>query len=217
MNYIYDVLLNFIDSDRLIEFYEWNGSDCFDHVKRIPIYRISSKQMQEICENKIKVTKDFLEEIKNQTVLFKNKKNIKYGIIICDLNKALALEFSDNGNVISKSSLLLDEEEDILEESSILEENNLDYKIIEPYIINYFLTREELFKRNYLLKELEYISKIKDCAKLTFLYEEIFGKENISFEEKLTRLIEDIKNNFNNKHNELYEVVRLTYTKNRLL
>ena len=72
MNYIYDILLNFIDSERLIEFYEWSESDSFEHIKRIPIYRISSKVMQDICENKIKVSKEFLDEIKNKTNLYKN-------------------------------------------------------------------------------------------------------------------------------------------------
>ncbi len=60
MNYIYDILLNFSDSDRLLEFYEWNESDCYDHVKRMPVYKISSKQMQEICENKIVADKELL-------------------------------------------------------------------------------------------------------------------------------------------------------------
>ncbi len=213
MNYIYDILLNFTDSDRLIEFYEWSELDCFDHIKRMPIYRISSKQMQEICENKILASKELLEEIKGQTISYKNKKDIKYGLLISDLNKALALEFNSKGNLISKSSLLLDEEEDIMEESRILDEITLNYKILEPYKIDYYLTREESFKRNYLLKELEYISKIKDYEKLNYLYEEVFSKDNLSFAERLSRLTENIKNNYNNKHNELYEIVRLTYIK----
>ena len=213
MNYIYDILLNFIDCERLIEFYEWSESDSFEHIKRIPIYRISSKVMQDICENKIKVSKDFLEEIKNKTNLYKNKQNIKYATLFSDINKVIALEFSDDGTVISKSSLLLDEEEAVIDECSNINESNLTYTIIEPYNLNYFLTREELFKRNYLLKELDYISKVNDVDKLIFLYEEIFKTDKLSFEKKLKRLIDDIKNNFNGKHNELYEIVRLTYTK----
>ncbi len=211
MNYIYDILLNFTDSDRLIEFYEWCEDDCFEHIKRIPLYRISSKQMQEICENKIIIEKDFLNEIKGQTISYKNKKDIKYGFLISDLNKALALEFNSKGVIISKSGLLLDEEEDIIEDSFNLEERSLKYKIIEPYKIDYYLTRDENFKRNYLLKEFDYIDKCSDYDKLTYLYEEVFSKDNLSYKEKLSRLTNDIKNNYNNKHNELYEIVRLTY------
>ena len=213
MNYIYDILLNFTDSDRLVEFYEWNESDCLEHIKKMPIYRISSKQMEEICNNKIVVEKELLNEIKGQTISYKNKKDIKYGLLISDLNKALALEFNSKGSIISKSSLLLDEEEDIIEESYSLEETILTYKIVEPYKIDYYLTREENFKRNYLLKELDYIDKNKDYDKFNYLYEELFGKDNLTYQEKLARLIENIKNNYNNKHNELYEIVRLTYIK----
>lgn len=213
MNYIYDILLNFTDSERLVEFYEWNESDCLEHIKRMPIYRISSKQMEEIFSNKIEVEKELLNKIKGQTISYKNKKDIKYGLLISDLNKALAIEFNSKGSIISKSSLLLDEEEDIIEESYGLEETILTYKIVEPYKIDYYLTRDENFKRNYLLKELDYIDKNKDYDKLNYLYEELFEKDNLTYQEKLTRLIENIKNNYNSKHNELYEIVRLTYIK----
>lgn len=212
MNYIYDILLNFSDSDRLIEFYEWSELDSFDHIKRMPIYRISSKQIEEICENKIVAEKEFLNMIKGQTISYQNKKDIKYGALISDLNKALAIEFNSKGILISKSGLLLDEEEDIIEEASDLEETKLAYKIIEPYKIDYYLTREENFKKNYLLKELEYIDKTNDYDKFTYLYEEVFAKDNLSYKEKISRLIDSIEHNYNSKHNELYEIVRLTYT-----
>lgn len=213
MNYIYDILLNFTDDNRLIEFYEWSESDYFEHIKRIPVYRVSSKVMQDICQNKIKVSKEFIEKIQNKTDLYKKKKNIKYATLLSDINKAIALEFSDDGIVISKSSLLIDEEESVIDECLNINESNLEYIIIEPYKTNCFLTRKELFKQNYLLKELDYILKVKDIDKLTYLYEEIFKTDKLKFEEKLKRLINDIKNNYNNKHNELYNIVRLTYIK----
>lgn len=213
MNYIYDILLNFTDDNRLIEFYEWSESDYFEHIKRIPVYRVSSKVMKDICQNKIKVSKEFIEKIQNKTDLYKKKKNIKYATLLSDINKAIALEFSDDGIVISKSSLLIDEEESVIDECLNINESNLEYIIIEPYKTNYFLTRKELFKQNYLLKELDYILKVKDIDKLTYLYEEIFKTDKLKFEEKLKRLINDIKNNYNNKHNELYNIVRLTYIK----
>ncbi|MDD5888667.1 MAG: DUF3603 family protein [bacterium] len=213
MNYIYDILLNFTDSERLVEFYEWNENDSIEQIKKIPIYRISSEQMQDICQNQIALEEEFLHEIKNQAITYNPKNNIKYALLICDLNKALALEFDNNGLLIARSGLLLDEEEDIVETSYDLEETTLKYKIIRPYEINYYLTRKENFKKNYLLKELEYLSKNKNQAKLNYIYEEIFPKDNLSYLKKITRLIDNIKNNYNIKHNELYEIIRLTYIK----
>lgn len=212
MNYIYDILVNFNDGDRLIEFFEWNETDLFEHIKKIPIYRISSKQMQEICNNKIILDKEHLIYIKSKTQLYNNT-DIKYALIVTDLNKAIALEFNNQGEVISRSAFLLDEEESIIEEAYNFKEELLKYELSDEYKIDYYLTRKELFKKNYLLKELNFLEKNKDYEKLNYLYEEIFKKDNLTYKERILRLIENIKNNYNFKHNELYEIIRLTYTK----
>lgn len=213
MTYIYDILLNFTDDENYFEFYEWKEDDSFEHIKRIPIIRISKEQMQEIMFNKIKVSQDFLELIKGNTISYKNKKDIKYGCLVCDLNKAIALEFNSKGLILSKSSLLLDEEEDVIDETSLLDEEKINYELIEKYHFDYFLTRDETFKKRYLLKEIEYLKKQKKYDKFNYLYEEIFPKDDLSFTERLTKLVTEIKENYNSKFNDLYEIVRLTYIK----
>lgn len=213
MNYIYDVLLNFNDADEYFEFYEWKDDDYFEHIKRIPIIRISSEQMQEIFNYKIKIDSKLKEKIKGSTISYENKKDIKYGCLFSDLNKVLALEFNSKGIVISRSNLLLDEEEDILDEATLLDEEKIEYEIIEKYKIDYFLTRDESFKKKYLLKELNYLAKEKDYEKLNYLYEEIFPKDELTFLEKIDKLVKELNENYNSKLNELYEIVRLTYTK----
>ncbi len=213
MTYIYDILLNFTDDENYFEFYEWKEDDFFEHIKRIPIIRISKEQMQEIMFNKIKVSQDFLELIKGNTISYKNKKDIKYGCLVCDLNKAIALEFNSKGLILSKSSLLLDEEEDVIDETSLLDEEKINYELIEKYHFDYFLTRDETFKKRYLLKEIEYLKKQKNYDKFNYLYEEIFPKDDLSFTERLTKLVTEIKENYNSKFNDLYEIVRLTYIK----
>lgn len=213
MTYIYDILLNFTDNENYFEFYEWKEDDFFEHIKRIPIIRISKEQMQEIMFNKIKVSQDFLELIKGNTISYKNKKDIKYGCLVCDLNKAIALEFNSKGLILSKSSLLLDEEEDVIDETSLLDEEKINYELIEKYHFDYFLTRDETFKKRYLLREIEYLKKQKNYDKFNYLYEEIFPKDDLSFTERLTKLVTEIKENYNSKFNDLYEIVRLTYIK----
>lgn len=213
MNFIYDILLNFNDSERLVEFFEWNEDDFLEHIKKIPIYRIPTNQMKEICENQILISNEFLKEIENQTIAYQKIQHMKYATILCDLNKAVALEFLDNGNVISRSTFLIDEEDAILEETTLLQEVKLKYKIIRPLKIDYYLTREEMFIKKYLLKELEFIVKTNNILKLNFIYEEIFKKDKLSFEKKVNRLIKNIENNFCDKHRKLYEIVRLTYIK----
>ena len=212
MTYIYDVLLNFSDTERIVEFFEWNNNDSIDHIKRIPLIRISSNAFNELINNNIVVEKEFLDKIQDSTWMYKKTKNLEYAILITDLNKVIAFEFNKEGKIIAKSGLLLDEEEEIIEESYDLKEENLNYKIESKINNNIFLTREEQKKQKYLL-ELDNIVKENNKNKLNFLYHEIFLKDKLTFEEKYLKLKEDIEKNYTSKYNNLYEIVRLTYIK----
>lgn len=212
MTYIYDVLLNFNDDNRILEFYEWKESDLLEHIKRILLFRISSKQMEELNDYKIKLDQEFLSKIKGTTISYKNKKDIKYGALFSDLNKVIALEFNKDGMVISRSGLLLDEEEDIMDECNSLQVEKINYEKLEKYKKENFLTRDELLKKRYLLKELNNLYEEKNKDKIIYLYEELFSKDNLSIEEKIARMKTEIEENYSVKHNELYEIIRLTYT-----
>ena len=212
MVYIYDLLLNFIDSNRLIEFYEWSSNDQFDQIKKIPLFKINSIDMENILNGIIKVDSNFLNIIKNKTFFYKNKKTIKYACLFSDLNRVVALEFDSNGKCICKSSLLLDEEEDVLEDCYNLDIYNLNYKVIEKSKLN-FLTRNESLRKRYLLKELELLYKNNDYDKFNYLYEEVFNTDNKNIDDRYKIIIDDINNNYNNKYNKLYDIVRLSYQK----
>lgn len=213
MTNIYDVLLNFTDEERLTEFYEWDSEDILDHIKKIPLVRISKNQLNDFINNKIVVEESFLEKIKGKTYAYKKDSNLEYATLLSDINKVVAVEFDKKGNIISRSSLLLDEEEDIIDEACDLEEESIPYKIKEKLNINQFLTRTEQKRRKYLLKEIECLYKENNIDKLTFLYEELYKKDNLSFEEKYQKLKQDITENYSQKHNILYDIVRLTYIK----
>lgn len=212
MTYIYDILLNFNDDNDILEFFEWQDSDYIEHIKKIPIKKITSTQMQEICDNRIRVSKDFLDSIKNQTVSYRNKKEIKYASLFTDNNKVIALEFNSKGVVISSSNLLLDEEDDVIDESEEEQETTINYQILAPYNKVCFLTRSEKHKRNFLLKELNSLYSENNLDKFNYLYREIFPKDKLSFEERLKKIIKDINENYNSKYNDLYEVVYLSYS-----
>ena len=143
----------------------------------------------------------------------KKNKKIEHACLLTDSNKVIAIEINKNGEVISKSSLLLDEEEEIIEESNETKEETINYTIKNKVICNSYLTRKELFRQRYLLKEIDYLYKEKKYEKLSFLYEEIFSKDKLSIKEKYLKLKNDIKTNYSNLHNDLFEIVRLTYIK----
>ena len=115
-------------------------------------------------------------------------------------------------NIDSQSySLLLDEEEDIIMECFDILEEDIVYEKKEEYPKEIFLTREELFKRSYLLKEIENAYKDKLYIKILYYYEEVFENDDKPFISKYKRLVQDIKDNYNEKYNSLYEIVRMSY------
>lgn len=213
MTYIYDLLLNFTDDERILEFFEWNEKDEIINIKKIPLIRVSNKTMKDFINKKVKVTEELLLEIKNKTTTYSKTEDLEYSLLISDLNKVIAIEFNKKGEVLSRSSLLLDEEDEVLEEVEYLEIQPIKYKVISTYKTNYTLTRLEQKKKKYLLKEMDTLYQENNISKLTFLYEEIFPKDELSLYDKYLKLKEDIEDNYSNNHNKLYDIVRLTYIK----
>lgn len=215
MTYIYDVLLNFTE-ERLIEFYEWNQTDIIENIKKIPIFRISSNQLNDLLSYNIKLDKQILSKIKNQTSTYKRTTDLEYAALFTDLNKVVGIEFNRDGNILCRSGLLLDEEEDIIDECSVEKIETIKYEKISPLEKYNFYTREEIRKRRYILKELELVYKENDKDKLNYLYQEIYGKSRLSFENKYLKLKSELEKNYSSKFNSLYEIFKLIYTKNRL-
>ena len=213
MTYIYDVLLNFTEEERGYEFFEWNIDDEIEHIKRIPLYRVSTKSLGEILTHNIILNKEFLNEIKDKTLSYKKTSNLEYSVLLTDLNKIIALEFNSSGNIIARSNLLLDEEEEIIEESYEVTEENIKYILDKKIDKENFLTRKEQKHQKYLIQEINYLYKEKLYDKLNYLYEELYSKDKLSIDKKYERIKEDITSNYNDRHNNLYEIVRLTYTK----
>lgn len=208
MNYIYDLVLNFSENERILEFYEWMKEDVLSTIAKIPIIRINRFQMNDILNNKISVTKTFLKKYENKTLL-DDGSLLKYSFLVTDLSKVIALEFSSNGEVIRRSSLLLDEEEAVIEESLDYQEEELNYKIIRNYLKFDFLTRDERKIRSSLINELNYLYKNKKYDEINYLYEELFNKK-ISIHDKYKFLIDDISNNYSSKYNKIYDIIKMT-------
>ena len=213
MIYVYDLLLNFQDTGRLVEFFEWSDKDVLEHIKKIPLFRINSIDMDNICYGTVKFDSTFLEKIKFKTLLYKKKKAITYAALFCDLNRAVAVEISKQGEVIAKSCLLLDEEGDVIDNSQDLEVFDVSYKVLKREDNFTFLTRSEEFQQRYLYQELKSLFEQRDVDKLTYLYEEVFGHDDSLFDYKYERLIEGVSKSFDRRYQNLYEVVRLSYSK----
>jgi hypothetical protein len=214
MNYVYDLLLNFQDPTRLVEFFEWGMDDTLDHVKKIPLVRISTVDMDNFCFGLVKVGKEFLEKIKYKTLFYKKMKSLSYACVFCDTNRAIAIEFSKQGEAIAKSCLLIDEEREVIERSLELDLISFSYKVLKKDYLLSFLTRKEEFMKKYLVQEISSLVEsvdLYDVDKLNYFYEEVFGNDNISYPERCIRLLEDIEEHFDSRYHRLYDIVRLSY------
>ena len=176
MNYIYDILLNF--QKEYYEFYEWNKNDEIYHMRKIPIIKINDKQFEEIKNNKIKFSTSSLKYFSNKAEKF-NKNNIikiKYIAIFANNNETIAIKLNQDGYITHKSSLILEEQEDVLEILKFTNSITLNYQIIEKKKKEAFKTRFEIENEKFIIKELNKIYKENNLNKLNYLYLECFNK-----------------------------------------
>jgi len=190
MNYTYDILLNF--NDNLYEFYDWNLNDNIVHIRRIPIFKIESNKLEEIKSNVVKFEESFLEKVKNKTEYFlgRSVKILKYAFLLTDGMNVIAISINNN---IKYSSLQIDEELDVLEETRI---NEYDLKceiLTKKQNIN-FKTRFQLTQEKILKDKLKKLRKENNIEKIKYIYYECFNEKLEDKNEILKKLNESLTN-----------------------
>ena len=198
MNYIYDVLLNF--KEEYYDFYDWNKTDNIIHIRKIPVFRISTYDLFNIINYNIEIDKSFLEKINNKTELFTNNgiRRIKNMCLFSDGDIIIGVDFNKN----KISSLLIDEELDFLEDIYRFDIYDIKYTKNSKKNNNFFITRRQNEKIILLNKILP---KIKEKDKLEYLYYECYNKKEkdinkIIFELNKTKdekIVEEIYNFLN--------------------
>lgn len=214
---VYDIVLNLLDSNRIYEPFEWSNKDNIEHIKKIPMVRISSNFLSDIILNNVTVNKDFLQSIYRKAEVYSDKGTnvIDYACLFTDTYKIVGVEFDKSGRALFKSYLLLDEEEEILELSNEIKLSKIEYKVSKKSNECLFLTRNEEFKRNYLLKEIKFAYKKGLFEKINYLYEEIFPSDKKAVEVRYKILIDSIKNNYSKEHNEIFKILNLSNSKRK--
>ncbi len=214
---VYDIVLNLLDGNRIYEPFEWSNKDNIEHIKKIPMIRISSNFLNDIILNNVTVNKDFLQSIYRKAEVYSDKGTnvIDYACLFTDTYKIVGVEFDKSGKALFKSYLLLDEEEEILELSNEIKLSKIEYKVSKKSNECLFLTRNEEFKRNYLLKEIKFAYKKGLFEKINYLYEEIFPSDKKTVEVRYKILIDSIKNNYSKEHNEIFKILNLSNSKRK--
>ena len=207
MEYYYDILLNF--DTYYFMFYEWDKDDNIEYIKRIPLKHVDSKVIMDLLRNKIKVNKDFLEQIKDKTKL-KNNKLLKYTCLFSDGKNTLAIEFNDTGESINKSSVLLEDEININEFMYNINVIELDYEIINKDV-KYQETRQDLKIKKLIKVEIDNLYQNHQDAKLKYLYLEWFNVIENNRDIIYNNMLNKLKDSLSNKEYEIYELIKLSY------
>lgn len=211
MNFYYDIILNWSELNAY-SFYEWNDTDYLELIKKIPIFKIKHQNFINICENKVKVDKEFLESIKDKTLISgKNIINkIDYAALFTDSKNVIALEFNQEGISISRSKLLIDDELNLLETLYNLKETNFNYEIIENLKTNKIL-RQECEAKRVIALEINNLYQNKDISKLKYLYYEYKKEKTEDIESIYNTIIKDLKEELNTNILKLYYIIKLSY------
>ena len=203
MNYIYDIYLNL--NETLYDFFDWNKNDKLLHVKKIPIIKVNEETLKDLLSNKININEKLLLNIFNKTEIWNMNSKINYCALFSDNNTILAIEFDNKGKSIKKSFLFVDEELEVLEISSKLNEKLIEYKILKKDN-NILKTRKQIKEEEFINNEL----KNMEDSKLKYIYFECFGKLEKNkkvIKEKLNKISKNSKINKN-----LYDILKLTST-----
>ena len=210
MNFYYEIKLNFND-DKLFNFYEWSVDDKLDHIKKIPLVKVKSNVFRDIYSYNFKVNEDFLELINGRT-MSKDGNNLESACIFCDTKNCIAIEFDNTGKSISRSSLLLEDENNICEISYSIKYHNLNLEKLEKITIPSEF-RQETYIKKIITKEILELCKNDNINKLKYLYYEWFGKLEENKDTIIKHMLNDIKNELKKTHFNIYKIIKLSYNK----
>lgn len=208
MNFYYEIKLNFSDNE-LYKFYEWSENDKLDLIKKIPIIKVKTALLKEIYNNNFEISEDLFNYISGKTIV-KDNLNIENACIFCDTKNCIAIEFDKNRKSIARSTLLLEDENNICEVSFSIKTKDIEIKKIDK--LNYSHEfRQETKIKNVITKEILELYKNKDKNKLEYLYYEWFNEKEANLDIILKKMLQDIKKELKSIHCEIYKIIKMSY------
>lgn len=203
MNFIYDIVLNF--NKDFYNFFEWSKKDNIINIKKIPLFVVDNDTFKIMKYDSVTVSKNFIDSIKDKTYTYSRQK-VGPCCLVSNSKEVIGLLFGDSGVLLKRSSLLLDEEEEVIEEIYSDEIFNIEIIKTKKNKVENNVNRIQKEKKEFLLK---YINKETDYINLKYLYYDYFEKDEDNINVIKVSLIHEIKNNWNKKFDSFYETVRI--------
>lgn len=201
MNYIYDIVLDF---NRLYyDFYEWKDSDEFLNIKKIPAFRISEKDYVNLKYNDVIIDGDFVDSIKDKCLLF--SKDSIISCLISDGREVMGILLNDKGNILGRSSLIFDEEDEILLEIESYEECEIKYKTVSE-CSNKIYSRCISDKFEYLKC---FFNSNNNIGIYKYIYYDLYEKDEDDIDKIKSHLLCLLDGGWNGECDRLYFCIRL--------
>lgn len=203
MNFIYDIVLNF--NKEYYNFFEWNKKDNVVNIKKIPLFVVNNDIFKSMKYDIVTVSKSFIEIIKEKTYTY-NRQKLSNSCLLSNGKEVIGLLFNEKGDLIKRSSLLLDEEEEVLDEIYSDELFDIEIVKIKKGKENNNINRIEKEKMDFLIR---YINKENNAINLKYLYYDYFEIDQDDTYIIKDSLIQEIKNNWNKRFDNFYETVKI--------
>lgn len=212
MNYIYDILLNF--NEVYFDSFDWNPEDAILKVRKIPYIRISSEDLLNIRNYRVKFDMDQFLKYKNKTYFYNEDEREKYefSILLTDTKSALAIGIK-NGKVY-KSSILISEEDEVISLAIRKIEEKISYEVFEKNTSYELKTRKEVEKKDYTISQIKKIIDNNELEKAKYLYYECFNINSTNDGLAMSQLKKNIEQDNDYVIDKLYDVLKLIEIKN---
>lgn len=207
MHYYYDVLIN-LDTN-LWSFYEWEQTDPIIPIKKIPLVRVHNKDIVNFMRYDVLFDEEWISKFLEKTII-KNQKERVNCILFSSARHSLVLEFDSHGKVISRSRLLLEDENNCNEVTYALKETVVPYETKEKIALSSEF--RQAFKEKRLIQvELDTLKDTKNTTKCSFLYYEWFGLIEHDMDKMISKMNDELHKSYSLKIHEIALLIHLSY------
>ena len=206
MHYYYDLLVNL--DEVAWEFYEWEKKDVILPIKKIPFLRINEKEFKEISVYEGKIEKNWLKPYIGKTQIKKDKsKNL---LLLSTTKNSLVIEINSTGQIISRSKLLIEDENNCNELASSLKETTIPFSSQQKIPLRSDF-RQAIKEKNLIKIELKTLKETKNTTKCSYLYYEWFNILEDDLSTMLENCLEELKKPYTLKIHKIASLIRLSY------
>ena len=205
MHYYYDLLVNL--DEVAWEFYEWEKKDVILPIKKIPFLRINEKEFKEISAYEGKIEKNWLEPYIGKTQIKKDKSK---NLLLSTTKNSLAIEINSTGQIISRSKLLIEDENNCNELASSLKETTIPFSSQQKIPLRSDF-RQAIKEKNLIKIELKTLKETKNTTKCSYLYYEWFNILEDDLSTMLENCLEELKKPYTLKIHKIASLIRLSY------